>query len=140
MRFSLSSLTPPQRVRVAVAALLLVSCGNLYLVKDVAQLWRPDEEGGGEPAAYIEKLAALQRLLPPDAHIGYVNPTVQSDSASRRDLFLTRYALVPRCVAAGMEFPLLLVRGDAPIAVSSGATLLNDLGNGFRLYRRGAPP
>jgi len=142
MRFSLSSLTPPQRARVAITALLLVACGNLYLVKDVGQLWRPDDASGGAPEAYIEALAALQPLLPPDAHIGYVNPTLHSDSARKRDLFLVRYALVPRCIAPGSEFALVLVGGDAPGGVGSGAAtqLLADLGNGFRLYQRVAPP
>jgi hypothetical protein len=142
MRFPLSSLTPPQRARLAIAALLLVSCGNLYLVEDVVQLWRPEDASGREPDAYIEKLAALQALLPPDAHVGYVNPTLRSDSASKRDLFLVRYALVPRCVAQGSELALVLVGGDAPGAVGSGAPtqLRADLGNGFRLYQRLAPP
>jgi hypothetical protein len=136
----MGSLTPSQRARLAITALLLVAAANLYLLQDVAQLWRPDDSSGAEPAAYLAKLAPLQQLLPPDAQLGYINPSLHNDAASKRDLFLTRYALVPRCVVAGSEPPLVLVAGDAPADLVPAATLLSDVGNGLRLYRRSAAP
>ena len=133
-------LTPQQRARVALSALLLVSAGNAYLgVNAVEKVGTPKR--GGTPDPYIEEFAELRRLVPPDARIGYLNLSLTDPAHRKRDLFLARYALAPRCVVADLFPPLLLVGGEASIDVGAGPVeLLSDLGNGFRLYRHLTPP
>jgi hypothetical protein len=132
-------LTPLRRTRLAVGTLLAVSVANAYLIgKDVWRLLAPGEEIAWEVMPYIEQLAPLREQLPADARISFVSAVAEA-AGSKRDLFLTRYALAPRCVVPDGDAPLLLVHG-APAAAAEAAMLVVDLGNGFRLYRTGGPP
>lgn len=139
MRLADRPLTPPQRARLAVGVLLAVSVANAYLIgKDVWRLLDPGESIAWEVAPYIEQLAALRQRLPPDARISYVS-TIAEAADNKRDLFLARYALAPRCVVSDGDAPLRLVHG-APASAADAAMLVVDLGNGFRLYQTGGPP
>lgn len=135
------ALTAQQRARLAIAILLTVAAGNAYLgPKALVRIGMPKH--GGTPDPYIEELAELRALLPPDAQIGYANPSISEAAVRKRDQFLTRYALAPRCVGPAPLPPLLLVGGDwAPgSAASAEVELVRDLGNGFRVYRHLQPP
>jgi hypothetical protein len=134
-------LTSHQRARLAVAILLVVAAGNAYLGPK-ALLRIGMSKHGGRPDPYIAELAGLRGLLPPDARIGYANPGISDAAVRKRDQFLTRYALAPRCVGPAPLPPWLLVGGDASpgSAASAEVALVRDLDNGFRLYRHLPPP
>lgn len=127
-----------QRARIAIWVVLVVACGNVYLLADAVRRWWREEPVAWQPEPYIEHLALLRESLPRDSRIGYVSTVLHDEGSRRRDLFLVRYALAPRCVLAGSDAELVLVYGAAATAVElhPQMALVRDLGNGFQLYRR----
>lgn len=133
------ALTAHRRARLAIGILLAVAAGNAYLGPK-ALLRIGTAKHGATPAPYIAALAELRALLPPDARIGYANPDIADAAVRKRDQFLTRYALAPRCVGAVPQSAWLLIGGASTPASAATVGLVRDLGNGFRLYRRLQPP
>lgn len=130
--------TPPQRARIAVAGLLLACAGNAYLVRDLARLRRPERWQQWEPGPYLERLAAVRDALPVDARVGYLNLTYGDIASLKHDLFVTRFALAPRCVLSGTDAPYLLVQGEHAADVASGdrVVVLEDRARGVRLLEQ----
>lgn len=127
-----------QRARLAVSLLLLVAAGNAHLGIHTLQKLDKTKEGGA-PDPYIAALADVRRRLPSDARVGYLNTNLTDADKRKRDLFLVRYAVAPVCLAEGAQSSLVLVNGNATLdpqrAGGSAGELLEDFGNGFRLYR-----
>jgi hypothetical protein len=128
------------RARLAVVGLLCVCAGNVYVLRDIARL-RQRGDAVWDPQVYSARLAPVRGLLRGDSRIGYVNLGLQDDGARRQDLFATRYALVPICVASGTDEALVLIAGDAtPPLRGEYTTVLSDPRSGWRLVRRIAAP
>ncbi len=129
------------RARLAVVGLLCVCAGNVYVLRDIARLRHRGDEPPWDPHVYSARLARVRALLPSDSRIGYVNLGLQDDGARRQDLFATRYALVPICVAPGTDEALVLIAGDAtPPLRGESTTVLSDPRYGWRLVRQIAAP
>ncbi|MEO8606046.1 MAG: hypothetical protein ABI629_25980 [bacterium] len=140
MRLPGGSLTAQQRTRFALGLLLLVAAGNAHLiVAELMRLWDPGDDLTWEVQPYIERLAELRRQLPLDAHVLYHPEGGVLEGDGRRELFLVRYALAPRCVTGSGAAPLVLVHG-APGDDLRGMTPVIDVGGGFRLYAEKAAP
>lgn len=131
--------TPSKRARAAVIGLLLVCAGNVYVLRDVARFLQPARPLDWDPQVYAERLANVPQLVPADARLGYVNPRLPDDAARRQDLFATRYALIPLCVAPGTDQRYVL-QGDLSLPVDADhATVREDTAHGWRLIERIAP-
>ncbi len=132
----------PRRARVATWLVLLVACGNLPLLGDAVRRWYRARPQPWQPESYIARLASLRDTLQPDSRIAYVNLALSDEATRRRDLFLVRYALAPRCVTGAGDQALVLTYGGGPEVRASlgGMTLERDLGNGFALYQRPGLP
>jgi hypothetical protein len=128
------------RARLAVVGLLCVCAGNVYVLRDIARLRQRGDEVW-DPQVYSARLARVRAELPGDSRIGYVNFGLQDDGARRQDLFATRFALVPICVAPGTGEALVLIAGDAtPTLDGEHSTVLDDPEHRWRLVRRIAVP
>ena len=104
--------TPARRARAAIVALLLACAGDVYMLRDLALLWRPASTRLWEPDDYAAQFRAVNPLLPPDARVGYMTFAFEDLQSLRHDLIAARFALIPRCVVPGVEAPYLLVQGD----------------------------
>jgi hypothetical protein len=85
------------------------------------------------------RYAGLGDALPAHGVFGYLDDGGCDNAV--QGYYLTQYALAPRLLVEDASPPLLLVDGrpDQPPALPEGLTLVRDLGNGVRVYRRGAP-
>jgi hypothetical protein len=131
-----------RRARLAIWIVLLVASSNATLLADAVRRWSRARPEPWQPEAYAEPLDLVRASLPADSQIGYVNTAVRDEVRRRRDLFLVRYALAPRCVTRGSDPSLVLAYGaerDA-LAARAGMTLVRDFDNGFALYRQPGSP
>ncbi len=83
------------------------------------------------------RYAGLADILPPYGVIGYLDDGGCDNPV--QGYYLTQYALAPRLLVEDASRPWLLVNGrpDQRPLLPDGASLVRDLGNGVRLYRRG---
>ena len=134
--------TPPRRARAAIVALLLACAGDVYMLRDVALLWRPASTLLWEPDDYAARFHAVRPLLPPDARVGYMNFTFEDLQSLRHDLIAARFALLPRCVVPGVEAPYLLVQGDPTgrVDLRWRRTVLDDQAQRLHLFEQIGPP
>jgi hypothetical protein len=102
-----------------------------------------------EVSLYKRRLEPLKQTLPQRAFLGYVGDTDVGDTDDLRvQLFmkryvLTRYILAPLIIIRRADLPIVIgdfhdTRSYAVIPKSNGLVLMRDLGNGVRLFRRGA--
>ncbi len=86
-----------------------------------------------------ERYAGLDEVLPPHGVVGYLDDGGCDNPV--QGYYLTQYVLAPRVLVEDAARHLLLVNGrpDRPPALPADLVLVRDLGNGVRVYRRGAP-
>ena len=82
-------------------------------------------------------------VTPPDAVIGLVLPPSMSATDQQRTLYFVQYAVAPRRVSVAADAPFLVAIGpgleNAPAIRAAGVSLLHDLGDDVRVYRRQRP-
>jgi len=130
------------KAKVIVAILggcLFCLYGNFRLFRTVSQYSGSSLIRGYDGNRY----AKLKAALPPHSVVGYVDD--EPDKTARDAKYaITRYVLVPAVVAQGPDYPLVVGNfRDAhknPEEVAAGTwTLVQDFGNGVKLFRTQGP-
>ena len=129
------------RLRLAVLLILVAALANTRFLRNVSKYRQPSSGEKWNVVRYEERFAGARELLEPRTEIGYENQVASKWSQAFPDFAMTRFALVPIRVVRGPQRSLLMLRSNDEQATQqeqrhSDLNLVNDFGDGVRLYRR----
>ena len=124
------------RVRIGLFLLILLA---LLSSRDLLRITSHGQAGGAETVAYMQRFAAVKKMLPERGVICYA-PDPHIEAGTAKDYFLAQYALAPLVLRTSGGCDLLITDypDNLPRTTTTPADylLVENFGNGVALFRK----